>query len=324
MFHFELNNFVVKFHQLWQAGFNAHLNVDSHAGHAWCGLRVDLGPAPGPQQHQVRPGGRRHAPSYRRRLDARAAARAAKEAEEATAAKTAEEAAEAKKAAEDAATAQRVTEAVIAVGTGVAATAMRIAEKAEAAKNAAEEATDTAVLDENVEETEPNFEFSVPIAEEGSSEKNETLAEEASDVKENEHIVRNEERFSVGAFLEGKVEIYPSSIMRVPSGYPAPEWFCDLLGTRQHHGNVKFLMTKELQTMLGHHADYVITHYQFVRRLWAYMSALPLNKDEFIPIDRCVPVFGSGVKKWSDIKKYLGEHVYFRSTRVGVFSGKKC
>ena len=112
--------------------------------------------------------------------------------------------------------------------------------------------------------------------------------------------------------------------MKVPSGYPAPEWFCDLLGTRQHHGNVKFLMTKELQTMLGHHADYVITHYQFVRMLWAYMSALPLNKDEFIPIDRCVPVFGSGVKKWSDIKKYLGEHVYFRSTRVGVFSGKKC
>ena len=61
---------------------------------------------------------------------------------------------------------------MIAVGTGVAAAAMRIAEKAEAAKNAAEEATDTAVLDENVEETEPNFEFSVPIAEEGSSEKN--------------------------------------------------------------------------------------------------------------------------------------------------------
>merc|ERR1712155_28598 len=100
MFHTELNNFIVKFHQLWQAGFNAHLNVDSHAGHAWCGLRVDLGPAPGPQQHQVRPGGRRHAPAYRRRLDARAAAGAAKEAEEASAA---EEAAKAKKAAEHAA-----------------------------------------------------------------------------------------------------------------------------------------------------------------------------------------------------------------------------
>ena len=327
MFHSELNNFVVKFHQLWQAGFNAHLNVDSHAGYAWCGLRVDLGPAPAPprhpQQHQVRPGGRRHAPSYRRRLEARAAARAAKEAEEATAAETAEEAATAKKAAEDAAAAQRVTEAVIAVGTGVAATAKKIAKKAEAAKNAAEEATETAVSDENVKEAEPNFEFSVPIVEEASTEK-ETLAEEAKDVKENENIVRSEERMSVGAFLEGVQEIYPSSIMKVPSGYPAPEWFCDLLGTRQHHGNVKFLMTPALQTMLGHHADYVITHYQFVKRLWAYMSYQPLNKDEFIATDRCVPVFGSGVKKWSDIKKYLGEHVFFRSSRVGVFSGKKC
>ena len=324
MFHFELNNFVVKFHQLWQAGFNAHLNVDSHAGHAWCGLRVDLGPAPGPQQHEVRPGGRRHAPSYRRRLDARAAARAAKEAEEASAAETAEEAVKAKKAAEDAAAAQRVTEAVIAVGTGVAATAKKIAEKAEAAKIAAEEATETADSEEVVESTEPNFEFSAPTAEEASEDTNDVPAEEAEIIKENEHIVRSEERISVSAFLEGIIDTYPSSIMKVPSGYPAPEWFCDLLGTRQHHGNVKFLITRDLQNMLGHHADYVITHYQFVRRLWACLSCLPLNKDEFVPIDRCVPVFGSGVKKLSDIKKYLGDHVFFSSSRVGVFSGQKC
>ena len=112
--------------------------------------------------------------------------------------------------------------------------------------------------------------------------------------------------------------------MRVPRGYPAPDWFCDLLGTRQRHGNVKFLITKDLQTMLGYHADYVITHYQFVRRLWAYMSYLPLNKDEFIPNERCAPIFGSGVKKWSDIKKYLGDDVFYSSSRVGVFSGKKC
>ena len=143
-------------------------------------------------------------------------------------------------------------------------------------------------------------------------------------MKENENIARSEERISVSAFLEGVVEMYPSSIMKVPRGYPAPEWFCDLLGTRQHHGNVKFLITRDLQNMLGHHADYVITHYQFVRRLWACLSCLPLNKDEFVPIDRCVPVFGSGVKKLSDIKKYLGDHVFFSSSRVGVFSGQKC
>ena len=92
---------------------------------------------------------------------------------------------------------------------------------------------------------------------------NDISAEEVEIVKENENILRNEERISVGAFLEeGIIEKYPSSIMKVPRGYPAPEWFFDLLGTRQRHGNVKFLITPALQTMLGHHADYVITHYQ--------------------------------------------------------------
>ena len=167
------------------------------------------------------------------------------------AAKTAEEAAEAKKAADDAAAAQRVTEAVIAVGTGVAAIAKRIAEKAEAAKNAAEEATGTVDSEEVVDSTEPNFVFSAPTAEEASEDNNDMPAEEVEIVKENENILRNDERISVGAFLEGLLEKYPSSIMKVPRGYPAPEWFCDLLGTRQRHGNVKFLITPELQTMLG-------------------------------------------------------------------------
>ena len=123
---------------------NAKINqLDSHAGYAWCGLRVDLGAAPAAPRHQpqqdqrVGPGRRRHAPSYRRRLDARAAARAAKEAE-------AEEASAAKKAAEEASI-TRVTEAVIAVETGVAATAKKINE---ASKRAAEEAAKKRVAEE--------------------------------------------------------------------------------------------------------------------------------------------------------------------------------
>ena len=272
----------------------------------------------------MRPGPRRHAPSYRRRLDARAAARAAasKDAEEATedATETAEEAAARKKAAEDAAAAARVTEAVIAVGTGVAATARKIAEKAEAAKKSAEEAELTEVPNEVIE---PTFEFSAPIAEEANSDKTkETPAEEVR-VMEIGNFTRSEERISVGAFLEsGVIETFPSSIMKVPPGFPAPEWFCDLLGTRHHHGNVKFMMTAKLQTMLGHH-DYIMTHYQFVKRLWAYMSNLPLNKDEFVTSVRCAPVFGSGVRRCSEIKKCLGDHVCFKSSRVGVFSGQK-
>ena len=40
MFVSELETFVKKFHQLWSAGHSAHLDIDSHAGRAWVGLRV--------------------------------------------------------------------------------------------------------------------------------------------------------------------------------------------------------------------------------------------------------------------------------------------
>ena len=39
----ELESFVGKFRQLWNAGFTAHLDLDTHAGNAWVGLRVQLG-----------------------------------------------------------------------------------------------------------------------------------------------------------------------------------------------------------------------------------------------------------------------------------------
>ena len=51
----ELDTFVHKFHQLWNAGYNAHLDLDTRAGVAWVGLRVQLGHVPGPLHHQVPP-----------------------------------------------------------------------------------------------------------------------------------------------------------------------------------------------------------------------------------------------------------------------------
>ena len=50
----ELNNFI--------SGMSAHLDIDTHAGEAWVGLRVQLGPAPGPEhKHSSSP------PAYHRR-----------------------------------------------------------------------------------------------------------------------------------------------------------------------------------------------------------------------------------------------------------------
>ena len=72
----ELDSFVRKFNQLWKAGFTAHLDLDTHAGNAWVGLRVQLGPVPvGPVSHPYHPPPSRHrGPSYHRRLEKRRAA----------------------------------------------------------------------------------------------------------------------------------------------------------------------------------------------------------------------------------------------------------
>ena len=81
MFITELDTFVKKFHQLWNDGMTAHLDLDTHAGDAWVGLRVRLGPVPGPLHHEVHPYHqevpRKESPSRQRRRARRAAARQA-------------------------------------------------------------------------------------------------------------------------------------------------------------------------------------------------------------------------------------------------------
>ena len=55
MFITELDSFVRKFHQLWNDGYTAHLDLDTQAGNAWVGLRVNLGHVPGPIHGHVTP-----------------------------------------------------------------------------------------------------------------------------------------------------------------------------------------------------------------------------------------------------------------------------
>jgi hypothetical protein len=78
----ELDTFVRKFHQLWNDGLTAHLDLDTHAGNAWVGLRVQLGQVPGPPHQQVQPFPHQvlrkvESPSRQRRRTRRAAGRAA-------------------------------------------------------------------------------------------------------------------------------------------------------------------------------------------------------------------------------------------------------
>ena len=93
----ELDSFVKKFYQLWSAGYSAHLDLESHSGKAWVGLRVQLGHAPPghlqhplhppyPQPHYRKP----DSPSRQRRRDKRAAARKS-DAEESSKKENAEE-----------------------------------------------------------------------------------------------------------------------------------------------------------------------------------------------------------------------------------------
>ena len=42
----EVDTFIEKFKHLWQSGLDAHLDLETHAGQAWVGLRLRLGHAP--------------------------------------------------------------------------------------------------------------------------------------------------------------------------------------------------------------------------------------------------------------------------------------
>ena len=80
----ELNSFIHKFNQLWRSGKSAHLNIDTHAGEAWVGLRVRLGHAPVHQEVYHNKSRTRDSPSRHRRRVRRAAAREVVEAEKAS------------------------------------------------------------------------------------------------------------------------------------------------------------------------------------------------------------------------------------------------
>ena len=87
MYEAELDSFVLKFRQLWRAGCDAHLDVNTHAGQAWLGLHVRLGHADGPlyQENMKNVNKSRNGPSRQRRRQRRAAIR--KQAEEASSSK---------------------------------------------------------------------------------------------------------------------------------------------------------------------------------------------------------------------------------------------
>ena len=70
----ELQSFIFKFHQLWKAGVTARLDLETHAGQAWVGLRVQLG-----HVHQHQHGNQqtpRRSPAYYRRQERRKTAKA--------------------------------------------------------------------------------------------------------------------------------------------------------------------------------------------------------------------------------------------------------
>ena len=74
----EIESFLQKFYQLQRAGQTAHLDLDTHAGQAWVGLRVQLGHGPGQYMHPHLK--KAEGPSRQRRRKKRAAARVAGEA----------------------------------------------------------------------------------------------------------------------------------------------------------------------------------------------------------------------------------------------------
>ena len=81
MFVTELDTFIQKFHQLWQAGVTAHLDLDTHAGQAWVGLKVMLGSGPVYKDQRRPPTAKNRSPSYFRRQARRKETREGNDAE---------------------------------------------------------------------------------------------------------------------------------------------------------------------------------------------------------------------------------------------------
>ena len=76
MFMTELDTFVWKFYQLWNSGYNAHLDIETCAGIARVGVSVQIGHAPGlPCQTPPHPQKKSDTPSRQRRRARRTAAR---------------------------------------------------------------------------------------------------------------------------------------------------------------------------------------------------------------------------------------------------------
>ena len=73
----EAKQFFQKFQNLWQAGTDARLSLECHAGQVWLNLQVHLLHQPSPSEQHRQPT-RRQGPSRLRRLARRAEARAAK------------------------------------------------------------------------------------------------------------------------------------------------------------------------------------------------------------------------------------------------------
>ena len=71
----ELDTFIRKFYQLWNDGHTAHLVIDTCAGKAWVGLRLQLNHIPGPPHQPYQK--KTFSESHQRRRERRAAAPAA-------------------------------------------------------------------------------------------------------------------------------------------------------------------------------------------------------------------------------------------------------
>ena len=72
----EVSSFVQKFHQFWNSGLTAHLDLDCNNGVAWVGLRVQLGHHPGPSHPHQETSSQNHRKPFSRRRERRAAERA--------------------------------------------------------------------------------------------------------------------------------------------------------------------------------------------------------------------------------------------------------
>ena len=129
-------------------------------------------------------------------------------------------------------------------------------------------------------------------------------------------------------------EVVPQRVPEAAEATELPKWFSDFLSTdNKIHGNVKMVVSDQLLDILNPCSEVQkgerFSHSQIVKGLWTYIREkdLGLGQDHFSTDATLARVFRFQNQpmervQFSDMKRLLQHHVFYRSTSKNIYNGR--